>query len=191
MKKFLAFAAFLILTNILFAQTKWTVDPAHASLNFSIKHLGISFINGNFKKFEGSYLVSKTDLSDIKIVFTADASSINTGVDQRDSHLKTDDFFNVEKYPSLKFESTSFTKVKAEEYLLNGKLTIRDVTKDVSFKVIFGGITKDPWGNIKSGFTATNMINRFDYNIKYDPTGLGVAKDVLITLNLEFIQANK
>lgn len=189
MKKVVVLSAFLILTSTMFAQVKWTVDPAHASLNFSVKHLGISFINGNFKKFEGSYSVSKADLSDIKIVFTADAASINTGVDQRDTHLKTDDFFNAEKYPTLKFESTSFTKVKGEEYNLKGKLTIRDITKEVSFKVIYDGITKDPWGNIKSGFTATNLINRFDYNIKYDPSGLGVAKEVLITLNLEFIQS--
>jgi polyisoprenoid-binding protein YceI len=188
MKKVLSIVAFLILGTSLFAQTKWSVDPAHASLNFTVKHLGISFINGNFKKFEGSYTSAKSDLSDIKISFTADANSINTGVDQRDGHLKTDDFFNAEKYPTLKFESTSFSKIKGDEYVLNGKLTIRDVTKDVSFKVIFGGITKDPWGNTKSGFTATTSVNRFDYNIKYDPTGVGVAKDVLLTLNLEFIQ---
>ena len=78
--------------------------------------------------------------------------------------------------------------MKGDEYLLKGKLTIRDITKEVSFKVIYGGVTKDPWGNTKSGFTVTTVINRFDYNIKYDPTGLGVAKEVAITLNLEFIQ---
>lgn len=188
MKKIFSITALLIVTSSVFAQTKWTVDPAHSSLNFSIKHLGISFINGNFKKFDGAYTVSKADLSDIKIQFTAEAGSINTGVEQRDGHLKTDDFFNAEKYPSLKFESKAFTKVKADEYLLKGNLTIRDVTKEVAFKVVFGGITKDPWGNTKSGFSATTTINRFDYNLKYDPTGTAVAKDVQLTLNLEFAQ---
>jgi len=188
MKKLLSIAAFLMLGSAVFSQTKWSADPAHSFVSFSVKHLGISFVNGNFKKFEGSYTATNPDLSDAKISFTADASSINTGVDQRDAHLKTDDFFNAEKFPQLKFESSSFTRVKGDEYLLKGKLSIRDVTKEVSFKVIYGGVTKDPWGNIKSGFTVTTMINRFDYNIKYDPTGMGVAKEVAITLNLEFIQ---
>jgi len=189
MKKSLSILAFLVLSISVMAQTKWSVDPAHSSINFSIKHLGISFVNGNFKKFDGAYTSAKTDLSDIAINFSAETSSINTGVEPRDTHLKTDEFFNAEKYPAIKFESSSFKKVSGDEYILKGKLTIRDVTKEVSFKVIYGGVTKDPWGNTKSGFTATTLINRFDYNVNYDKTGQGVAKDVQITLNLEFIQA--
>jgi polyisoprenoid-binding protein YceI len=191
MKKLVSIVVLLLAGSSVFAQTKWSADPAHTFVNFSVKHLGISFVNGNFKKFEGAYTVSQQDLSDIKITFNIDAASVNTGVEQRDGHLKTDDFLNVEKYPALKFESTSFKKIKANEYLLAGKLTIRDITKDVTFKVVYGGVTKDPWGNNRSGFTATTTINRFDYNVKYDPTGLGVAKDVAITLNLEFVQAKQ
>ena len=189
MKKVLNIAVLFLLSSSLFAQTKWTVDPAHTFLNFSVKHLGISFVNGNFKKFDGSYSVSKADLSDLKTSFTADVNSINTGVDQRDNHLKTDDFFNAEKYPTIKFESSSIKKLKGNEYTLTGNLTIRDVTKEVSFKVVFGGVTKDPWGNNRSGFQATTTINRFDYNLKYDPTGTAVAKDITLTLNFEFTQA--
>ncbi len=189
MKKVLSLLAFLVLGSSVFAQTKWNADPAHSFLNFSVKHLGISLVNGNFKKFEGTYTSDKADLSDIKINFTADASSINTGVEQRDTHLKTDDFFNAEKYPVLKFESTSFKKGKGNEYVLTGKLTIRDITKEVVFNVVYGGVTKDPWGNNRTGFGATTVINRFDYNVKYDPTGTAVAKDVTLTLNLEFVQA--
>lgn len=189
MKKSLVLLAFLVLGSNLFAQTRWNADPAHTFVNFSVKHLGISFVNGNFKKFEGNYVTAKADLSDSKINFTVDAASINTGVEQRDAHLKTDDFFNAEKYPFLKFESTSFTKGKGNDYLLSGKLTIRDVTKDVTFKVVYGGVTKDPWGNNRTGFSATTVINRFDYNVKYDPTGTAVAKEVILTLNLEFVQA--
>lgn len=189
MKKIVSILAFLLVTVSVFAQTKWTVDPAHTFVNFSVKHLGISFVNGNFKKFDGSYTAAKADLTDSKINFTADASSINTGVDQRDAHLKSDDFFNVEKFPTLSFISTSLKLVKGNEYVLTGKLTIRDITKDVSFKVIYGGVTKDPWGNNRTGFSATTVINRFDYNVKYDPTGTAVAKEVALTLNLEFVQA--
>lgn len=189
MKKLFTIAALLVITLSVSAQTKWTVDPAHTFLNFSVKHLGISFVNGNFKKFDGSYTTSKDDLSDSKITFTAEAASINTGVDQRDGHLKSDDFFNAEKYPSLKFESSSFKKINNTDYLLTGKLTIRDVTKEVTFKVVYGGVTKDPWGNNRSGFSAVTVINRFDYHVKYDPTGTAVAKEVTLQLNLEFVQA--
>lgn len=191
MKRILSFVALVLITSSLMAQTKWNADPAHTFVNFSVKHLGISFVNGSFKKFEGSYTSDKKDLSDINIAFTIDASSVSTGVEQRDNHLKSDDFLNAEKYPSLKFESISFKKVSGSNYLLTGKLTIRDVTKVVTFKVIYGGVTKDPWGNNRSGFTATTAINRFDFGTKYDPTGMGVAKDVSINLNLEFVQAKQ
>jgi len=190
---------FLIATSISvasFAQTSWKIDPMHSFVNFSVKHMGISFVDGSFKKFDGTVTASKPDLTDAKISFTVDVNSITTGVDMRDGHLKTDDFFNVEKFPTMKFESTSFKKRPTKSpkqvsniYILSGKLTIRDVTKDVKFAVVYGGTAKDQQGNTKAGFGATTTINRLDYNIKYDPTGAGVAKDVAITLNLEFVQA--
>ena len=189
MKKVVALVAFLAIGFSVLAQTKWSVDPVHSTVGFSIKHLSISEVNGNFKKFDGSYTSAKTDFSDIKINFNIDASSVNTGEDKRDEHIKGDDFFSVQKYSSLKFESTSFKKVKGNNYLLTGKLTIKDVTKDVTFTVVYGGSAKDPWGNNRAGFAATTVINRFDYNIKYDPTGLAVGKEVTLKLNLEFIQA--
>lgn len=179
-----------------FAQTKWAIDPMHSFVNFSVKHMGISFVDGSFKKFDGTISSTKADLTDAKINFTADVASINTSVEMRDNHLKTDDFFNAEKYPTMVFVSTSFQKrpmklanQKTNAYNLKGKLTIRDVTRDVVFLVNYGGTAKDQQGNNKIGFSATTTINRLDYNIKYDPTGTGVAKDVNITLNLEFVQA--
>lgn len=189
MKRLFLFLLATSLSVVAFAQTKWTVDPMHSFVNFSVKHSGISFVDGNFKKFEGGFMASKADFSDAKISFTADAASINTGVEQRDNHLKSDDFFNAEKFPKLAFESTSFKKVKGNTYALAGKLTIRDVTKNVVFSVVFGGTAKDQQGNTKAGFLATTKINRLDYNVKYDPTGAGIAKDVNITLNLQFAQA--
>jgi len=189
MKKLFLFLLATSLSVATFAQTKWTVDPMHSFVNFSVKHSGISFVDGSFKKFDGEIVAAKTDLTDAKINFTADAASISTGVDMRDNHLKSDDFFNAEKFPKLTFVSTSFKNIKGNAYVLAGKLTIRDVTKDVTFAVVYGGTAKDQQGNTKAGFLATAKINRLDYNIKYDPTGAGIAKDVNITLNLQFAQA--
>ena len=189
MKKLFLFLVAASISVASMAQTKWTVDPMHSFVNFSVKHSGISFVDGSFKKFDGTITATKADLTDAKISFSADVASINTSVEMRDNHLKTDDFFNAEKYPKMTFESTSFKKIKGDTYTLSGKLTIRDVTKDVVFDVVYGGTSTDQKGNTKAGFMATTTINRFDYNIKFDPTAAGIAKDVKITLNLQFAQA--
>jgi polyisoprenoid-binding protein YceI len=189
MKKVFLFLLALSISATSFAQTKWTVDPMHSFVTFEVKHMGISFVNGSFKKFDGTVAAAKPDLTDANINFTVDVNSINTDVEPRNQHLKSDDFFNAAKYPSMTFVSSSFKKLKGNNYELAGKLTIRDVTKDVVFAVVYGGTAKDQQGNSKAGFNATTTINRLDYNIKYDPTGMGVAKDVKIALNLEFVQA--
>lgn len=188
MKKALLFLVAISISAASFAQTKWSIDPAHSFVNFSVRHMGISFVDGHFKKFDGTVTAAKPDLTDAKIRFTVDVNSISTNVEQRDNHLKSDDFFNAEAFPTMKFESSGFKKVNQNNYELIGKLTIRDVTKDVKFNVVYGG-TATAQGNTKAGFTATATINRLDYNIKFDPTGAGVGKDVKITLNLEFTQA--
>lgn len=189
MKKVFLFLVAISISVASFAQTKWTVDPMHSFVNFSVRHMGISFVDGSFNKFDGTVEAAKADLTDAKINFTVDVNSVDTRVEPRDNHLKTDDFFNAEKYPKMTFESTSFKKRKGNNYELNGKLTIRDVTKDVKFNVVFGGTTKDQQGNTKAGFSANTTINRLDYNIKFDPTGMGVGKEIKISLNLEFAQA--
>lgn len=188
MKKLFLFFIATAISTASIAQTKWTVDPMHSFVNFSVKHMGISFVDGSFKKFEGSVDAPKADFTDAKVNFTVDVNSITTGVEMRDNHLKTDDFFNAEKYNKMSFVSSSFKKVKDNTYALAGKLTIRDVTKDVVFAVVYGGSAKDQQGNNKVGFAATTSINRLDYNIKFDPTGAGIAKDVKIGLNLEFTE---
>ena len=111
MKKVVALVAFMAIGLSVMAQTKWTVDPVHSSLSFSVKHLGISQVIGRFMKFDGSYTAAKTDFSDIKISFNIDANSINTGAEKRDDDLRSDNFFNATMYPTLKFESTSFRKL--------------------------------------------------------------------------------
>lgn len=189
MKRLILFFVALSLSAATFAQSKWTVDPMHSFVNFEVKHMGISFVNGSFHKFSGTIEAAKSDLTDAKISFTVDVNSISTAVEMRDNHLKSEDFFSAEKFPAMTFVSTSLKKLKGNTYELNGKLTIRDVTRDVKFNVVYGGDAKNQQGNTISGFQANTTIDRTAFNIKYDPTGLVVAKDIQINLNLEFAKA--
>lgn len=179
----------LFATVSIFAQTTWKVDPFHSSINFTIKHSGISFVPGKFEKFDGSMVASKADFTDAKINFTVDVKSINTSVEPRDNHLRSADFFEVEKYPSMTFVGTSFKKIKGNNYELKGNMTIKNVTKPVTLSVVYGGTTKDQQGNEKIGFSAFLNLNRLDYNVNYDPTGMGIAKDVDIKIYLQFAKA--
>jgi polyisoprenoid-binding protein YceI len=184
-------AAALAMTVNAFAQSTWTVDNSHSKVKFAVSHLVISEVEGSFNVYEGTLLASK-DFSDAKVEFGVDVKSINTDNESRDQHLKSDDFFAAEKFPKATFQSTSWKKVGDQNFVLEGSLTIRDVTKPVVFSVVNGGTVKDPWGNIKTGFKATATINRFDYNLKWNAIteagGAVVGKDVTLTLNLEFAQ---
>lgn len=170
------------------AGTKWVVDKAHSNVKFNVTHLVVSEVEGGFKLFDGSMEHTKADFSDAKINFTVDVTSINTDNDMRDNHLKGDDFFNAEKYPAIKFESSSFTPVGGNKYKLSGNLTIRDVTKPVVFDVTYGG-TANAMGKTKTGFKAKTTIDRFDYNLKWSKAteagGLVVGKDVELIVNVE------
>ncbi len=166
----------------------WSIDKAHSSVKFSVRHMVVSEVDGSFRLFDGKLEQSKADMSDGKVDFSVDVNSVNTDNEKRDKHLKSDDFFNVEKYPSMKFVSTSFTPAGDKKYKLAGNLTIRDVTKPVVFDVTYGGEMTDK-GVTKSGFKAQATINRFDYNLKWDKAteagGLVVSKEVDITVNVE------
>lgn len=171
--------------------TKWTLDKAHSSLRFTVTHMVVSESEGTFKNWNGTFEHTKEDFSDAKINFTAEVASINTDNERRDQHLKGDDFFNAEKYPEIKFVSTSFVPAGDKKYKLNGNLTIRDVTKPVTFDVTYGGILKG--ARPKAGFKATTQINRFDYNLKWDRAteagSLVVSKEVDVVVKLEFDEA--
>lgn len=167
---------------------KWKVDKAHSNVKFNVTHMVVSEVEGSFKLFDGTMENTKSDLTDAKINFTVDVSSIDTDNERRDGHLKSDDFFNAEKFPSMKFTSTSMTSAGDNKYKLAGDLTIRDVTKPVEFDVSYGGtITAN--GKTKLGFKAKTTINRFDYNLKWDKAteggGLVVSKEVGILVNVE------
>lgn len=193
MKKLFIAASMLLAATAATAQTKWNVDPAHSNVRFTVEHMVISEVEGSFKKFNGSITTTKPDFTDAAVEFTVDVNSIYTDNDSRDKHLKSDDFFNAEKYPNMVFKSTSFKKASGNKYVLKGNMTIRDVTKPVTFDVTYGGTAKDPYGNTKSGFKASTKINRFDYNLKWNTMteagGAMVGKDITIDLKLEFAQA--
>lgn len=193
MKKLLIAAALILAQSSLFAQTKWNVDPAHSSAKFTVTHLVISEVEGNFKTFKGTMVNTKPNFTDGVIDFSIDVASVNTDNEMRDKHLKSDDFFNTEKYPNMVFKSTSMKKLATNKFALLGNLTIRDVTKPVKFDVTYGGTAKDGYGNTKVGFKASTVVNRFDYGSKWNAAteagGATVGKDVTIDLKLEFAQA--
>ncbi len=183
------FFAFVILTTVSTAQTNWVVDKSHTKIGFAVDHLVISEVEGYFRTFDGKVTTKSDDFQDAQIEFAVDISSINTDNKDRDNHLKSDDFFNADKYPKMTFKSTSFKKVKDKKYKLVGDLTIRNTTKRVELDATFNGIVKDPWGNIKAGFKITGELNRFDYGLKFNAlTELGgavVGETVRLNINIE------
>ena len=151
------------------AKTKWTADPVHSEIQFKVRHLMISTVTGYFKKFDIQVVTEEENFnSATKILFTADVNSIETNNAQRDTHLKSEDFFSAEKYPQIKFEGKKFDNISDEKYKLTGDLTIRDVTKTVSVDVDFGGIVKDPWGNIRAGYHVDGKISRKEFGLQWN-----------------------
>ncbi|WP_417199928.1 YceI family protein [Bizionia sp.] len=186
MKKIITLVALVFFSVSTFAQTQWTVDPYHSSLNFNISHSGISIVNGKFLDYTGSLTTKGDALNDAIFDFTVKIESINTHVEDRDNHLRSADFFEVEKYPEKTFKSTKISATeKSNQYILKGELTIKGVMKDVVFDVHYGGKVKNNQGE-KLGMKAETTINRFDYNIDYDPTATGVGKEVNIVIHLQF-----
>ena len=175
------------------AQNKWSVDKAHSKVQFTVSHLVITDVTGQFKSFDASIESTKEDFSDAKINFSVDVNSIYTENDKRDGHLKSDDFFNAEKFPKMTFVGKSMKKVGKNKFKLTGDFTIRDVTKQVTLDVVYNGTIKDPWGNTKAGFKVTGSLNRFDYNLKWnvltEAGGAVVGKTVYLTVDLELNKA--
>jgi len=191
MKRFILFFALTILSagSLLAQNSGWTLDKAHSSIGFSVRHMVISEVTGNFKDFDISFTSTKDDYSDATVDATIKVASINTDNERRDGHLKTDDFFNAEKFSQIKFKSTSFEKVGENKYKITGDLTIRDITKKVTFDAVYNGTIKAPWGATVSSWKATSSVNRFDYGLKWNKAietgGLIAGNVVTITLNLE------
>ncbi len=170
----------------------YKIDAAHSEITFKVKHLMITNVTGHFTKFDATLESSKEDFSDAKVSFTADINSISTNNEQRDGHLKSDDFFNAAKFPTLSFTSTELKKLSDEKYKLTGDLTIRDVTKKVDLDVEFGGTMVDPWGQEKAGFDISGKINRKDFNLNWSAVteagGVVVSDEVRLNLSVQMVK---
>lgn len=171
-------------------KSTWVLDPTHSELTFKVKHMMISNVKGEFKNF--TINVDGEDIFKSNVSATVDTSSINTNNTDRDNHLKSADFFDVENYPELSFTSTSFKPKNDNEYELTGMLNILGVSKEVTLDVEFGGINKDPWGNQKAGLSVTGKINRKDWGLNWNAAletgGLLVSEDVRIAAELQFVK---
>jgi polyisoprenoid-binding protein YceI len=172
--------------------TKWIIDPTHSEIQFKVRHLMVSWVTGGFKQFNATVETEGDDINTAKIHFTADINSISTNNDQRDVHLRTGDFFDAENHPQLTFESDKLEKIDEENYKLYGTLTMRGNSKKVALNVEYGGITQDPWGNTRTGFSITGKINRKDFGVSFgmvtETGGALLGYDVTINANVEFVK---
>lgn len=174
---------------------KWKVDPAHSEVQFKVKHLMITTVTGYFRKYD---IEVETETEDFhtakKIEFTAEVDSIDTNQEQRDTHLKSDDFFNAEEHPVIKFTGNNY-ETKDKKAKLHGNLTIRDITKPITLDVEHGGSVVDPYGQTKAGFTVTGKINRKDFNLKWNAvTEAGqivVSDEIKIHCEIQLVKQNQ
>lgn len=171
-------------------EIKWSVDPVHSVIEFKVRHLMIAHAKGSFKTFDASIYTTGKDFTTAEIDFWIDASSINTSDEKRDEHLKSAEFFDVDKHKQITFKSSTIGKAGADGmHELWGELTMVGITKNVKLNVEFGGISKDPWGNEKAGFAITGKINRSDWglvwNAPMETGGFLVSEEVTISCEIE------
>ncbi|MEE3955049.1 YceI family protein [Peribacillus frigoritolerans] len=169
--------------------TKWIVDPTHSAIEFSVKHMMIAKVKGSFNKFEASILANPSDLTTAEIDFTVDVASIDTRNADRDNHLRSVDFFDVEKKPTLTFKSTKIVKTDEDEYDVTGNVTLNGVTQEETFSITFEGQGKDPWGNEKAGFSGKGKVKRSDYGLTYNAAletgGVLIGDQITLTIEIE------
>jgi polyisoprenoid-binding protein YceI len=174
------------------ARTTWKVDPAHSQVEFAVRHMMITTVRGRFTDVKGTVVTEGNDPTRAEVEVIIDANSIDTREPQRDAHLKSADFFDVEKFPYITFKSQRATDVRGDEFKLVGDLTIHGVTREVVLEVTSEGQAKDPWGNERAGYSATTRINRSDFGLTWNQAletgGLLVGDEIKITLDLELIK---
>jgi polyisoprenoid-binding protein YceI len=170
----------------------YKLDPMHAEVHFKVKHLMITNVTGSFQKFDATMESEAADFSDAVISFTADVNSISTNMEQRDEHLKSDDFFSAAKFPVLSFTSTGITKTGDDAFTLTGNLTIRDVTNPVSLNVTYGGTMTDFYGQTKVGFELNGKISRKDFGLTWNGVteagGIVVSDEVRLAMEIQMIK---
>ncbi len=171
----------------------WKLDTSHSGINFSVRHMVFAKVRGRFDRFSGILEGDLDDLTAAKVAVEIDAASIDTGVADRDTHLRSGDFFDSESFPTLRFASQRIERVSDDHYLVHGELTIRDVTRDVTLEVDYGGRGTDPWGNERIGFSASTSINRRDFGLKWNQVletgGVLVGDRIDIELEVQAVAA--
>ncbi|UVI30074.1 YceI family protein [Paenibacillus spongiae] len=174
------------------ALSQWTVDPTHSSIDFSVKHMMIAKVKGTFHTFEAQIEADPADLTTASIKFSVDLSSIDTRNADRDAHLRSADFFDVEVNRHMTFEASQITKTGDGEYNVTGDFTLHGITRQETFAVSFEGAGKDPWGNAKAGFSALGSIKRGDYGLTYNAVletgGVLIGDEVKISIEIEALQ---
>lgn len=184
MKKITVLFAMLCVAAGVFAQTTYKVDKAHSKVGFAISHMMISEVEGQFNSFDATIVSSKDDFSDASVEFTADVNTVDTNVERRDNHLKSPDFFDAAKYPTITFKSTSFTKTGDKSYKVAGDLTMHGVTKPVTLDATLTGTATGRGGKKVVGFKVTGTINRIDFGV--GTSGPGTGDEVTVTAKTEF-----
>lgn len=173
-------------------RTQWVLDPSHSELLFKVKHMMITNVKGEFRKFSAEVNTIGTDFSTASVSLTVDVASIFTNSDDRDGHLKSPDFFDADNHKTITFTGTSMTKTDDDKFVLTGDLTIKGNTNSVSLDVEFGGINKDPWGNEKAGFSVSGKINRKDFGLSWNAAletgGVLVSDEVKINAEVQFVK---
>ncbi|MCC6371378.1 MAG: YceI family protein [Bacteroidia bacterium] len=175
------------------SKTTWKLDPTHSEVGFKVKHMMMTNVSGSFTNFNVEASSEGEGFNSPEISFTAKTASVNTGNEQRDGHLRSPEFFDSEKFQSIQFKATKFEKSDDENYLLQGDLTLKDVTKNITLNAEYGGLQKDPWGNIKAGFTISGKINRKDFGLSWNAAletgGVLVSEEVKIHGEIQLVKA--
>jgi polyisoprenoid-binding protein YceI len=171
----------------------WNIDATHSGINFSIRHMVVSKVRGRFTRFSGTLAIDDGDLTRSVVEATIDASSIDTGTAQRDEHLRSADFFDVARFPELRFRSTRIERLAEDRYRVTGDLTVRDVTRPIALEVEYGGRARDPWGNERAGFVATASLDRKDFGLQWNQVleagGVLVGERVDIELEVQAVRS--
>lgn len=175
-------------------KTNWKIDTLHSQIGFKVKHMMITNVTGTFDQFDASIEVEDDDFTSAEFAFNANVDSINTGVADRDAHLKSEDFFNATAHPLLSFKSTGVKKISENDYEIHGDISIRDVTKPIVLKADFGGVVVDPYGQTKTGFSVEGKIKRSEFGLTWsaitEAGSIVVSDEVKLNCEIQFVKQN-
>ena len=174
------------------AKSNWAIDPTHSEIGFKVKHMMFTNVSGKFNVFESKIENDEEHFETSKISFSADVNSVDTNNQDRDNHLRSADFFDIENFQKLTFNSTSIKKLDEGEYQITGDLTIKDVTKSIVLETEYSGLMKDPWGNTKIGLSITGKINRKEFGLTWNSAletgGVLVGEEIKLAAEIQFVK---